>query len=505
MQHPTHSPEWWLKRLTEEQHSRLPQLRKLDDYYSGDHPLIFATQQFREAFGGLFDDFSDNWCESVVNAVDERLDVTGFRFGKDDKTDDEAWEIWQRNGLDTESKIAHTEALVFAECYALIWPDENGKAKVTIEHPMQMIVARKANDRNQIAAALKWYIDDDNYEIAYLYLPDKVYRWRSRTTTRSQALRSYSGTRWVPEDRDEAEDPAEQDNPLAPVVPVVPIANKPRLVKPARSEIETIIPLQDGINKLWCDMFVASEYTADGQRYMLGWEPDFDENGQAKPPPWNRKDRFWFVPQTDKEEHSVTIGQFTPGDLTGFFKGIELGVNHVASQSRTPPHYLSPSADRLSGESIKASESGLVSKVRARMVVFGEAWELVLRLCFRLEGNEARAEFLAAETVWRDPEIRSDAEIVDAVTKKRALGVPLAQCFEDLGYTPGQVSRFPAMLAAETMVAGGAADADTARAVAELLQKAYLSVQAEIITAEEARELANRAGGQLVGPAPAAA
>ena len=49
------------------------------------------------------------------------------------------------------------------------------------------------------------------------------------------------------------------------------------------------------------------------------------------------------------------------------------------------------------------------------------------------------------ETIWRDPEIRSQAQLVDAVQKKNAIGVPWEQCMEDLGYTPLQIDRMASM------------------------------------------------------------
>lgn len=503
-----YEPEWWLQKLTKAQRARLPRLQKLDAYYRGDHPLEFATEQFRMAFGGLFSEFSDNWCETVVNATEERLNVVGFRFGTSPEADDDAWRIWQANQLDSESMIAHTEALVFSECYALVWPTDDPRTpRVTIEHPLQMICAHKAGNRRDVAAALKWYVDDDDYEVAYLYLPEGVYRFRSQTRSKS-GMRDWTTTRWVQEDRpadetgDDADDPYFRPNPLEGTVPIVPLLNRPRLVGPPRSELETVVPLQDLINKLFADMTVASEYTADAQRWILGyeWEVDPDTN-QPKPPPWNRKDRLWFVPQTDKDDHGVQIGQFSAGDLKNYIQAIEMCVNHIASQTRTPPHYLSPSADRLSGESIKASESGLVSKVRRKMVPFGESWEQTMRLCFRLI-DDPRADFVAAETVWGDPEIRSEAEQADSALKRQSLGVPARQLYQDLGYTPTQVDQFASMRAEEALLDSAASDAEVARGAAEVLQKVYLGVTAGLITADEARDIANRAGAQLAGAAP---
>ena len=47
-------------------------------YYDGNHRLAFATESFREAFGGLFAAFAENMCPAVVDAVGDRLELIGF-------------------------------------------------------------------------------------------------------------------------------------------------------------------------------------------------------------------------------------------------------------------------------------------------------------------------------------------------------------------------------------------------------------------------------------------
>ena len=434
------TPEDWLERLTKAQNSRLDKLQQCDAYYCGDHPLAFATREFLEAFGGLFGAFADNWCETVVNAVKERLHVVGFRFGSDLEADVEAWDIWQRNDLDLESNMAHLESLVFGVSYGLVWPVD-GQARVTIEHPYQMVTASKAGDRRTVAAALKTYFDEDGSQVAWLYLPDEVRRYRSSGRPRTVVNLVKGGVvDWKLDGETEDGAPV-QPNPFG-RVPVVPIENRPRLINAPRSEIENVIPLQDAVNKEWADLMVASEYTADAQRWILGWEPEVDpESNQPLHPPLDRRKRFLTLNQNETDEHPVTIGQFTPGALGGYLEAIEALVQHIASQTRTPPHYLNPGADRLSGESIEASESGLISKVIERQGTFGEAWERIMRLAFLAEGNTEKAEFVAAETLWQPPILRSDAQRVDAALKLQQIGVPWVEIMTFLNYTPSQIAR----------------------------------------------------------------
>lgn len=445
------SPEVWLDRLAGQLAGRQALIERYEAYYSGEHPLVFATEPFREAFGQLFGPFADNWCETVVSATEERLNVVGFRFGDSPEADNGAWEIWQANQMDSEAQLAHTEALICSVAYALVWPGTT-VPRITVEHPSQVITAHDPRDRRRTVAALKTYVDDDGVQVAYLYLPGTVYRYRSAPADEGRVVDA-GKTVWLPDDRPDAEDPPEQPNPFVDVVPMVCVPNKPRLIRPPRSELAVVIPMQDMINKAWADLMVASERTAATQRYILGGEPPIDPvTKQPKKGVFNPREPYWWIPDPDDGER-VRVGQFDAGKLSEFIGVIETGVQHIASQTRTPPHYLNPGADRLSGESIKSSESGLVSKVRRKMVPFGEAWEQVLRLAFVAAGEASKAEYLKAETIWGDPEIKSEAQAADAALKRKELGVPEAQLQEDLGYSPTQIERFAALRLEEQLFA----------------------------------------------------
>src|SRR3954451_20577446 len=109
------TPAAWLdvlsRRLDERWLRRPAGMGVCDAYYEGDHRLAFATAKFREAFGSLFAAIADNWMQIVIDSKAERLKVQGFRFGKQPGADQLAWDIWQANGMDAASSMAHTEAV----------------------------------------------------------------------------------------------------------------------------------------------------------------------------------------------------------------------------------------------------------------------------------------------------------------------------------------------------------------------------------------------------------
>jgi hypothetical protein len=125
-------------------------------------------------------------------------------------------------------------------------------------------------------------------------------------------------------------------------------------------------------------------------------------------------------------------------------------VQHIASQTRTPPHYFYLSGNFPSGDAIKSAETGLVAKSRRKMRFYGEAWEEVMRLCFAVTGD-ARSKVMDAETIWGDPEYRSESELADALVKRAAIGVPRRQLWEDAGYSQTEISRFHEMELEDSM------------------------------------------------------
>lgn len=440
---PAYSPLWWVERLSQKIRDRRSAIETADAYYRGDHPLAFAGEKFRAAFGGLFTGFADNWCELVVDAVEERLNVEGFRYGPDKRGDMDAWAIWQRNGLDAESQIAHTEMLVCSEVYALVWGDDDGQAEVTIEHPSQAVVAYVAGSRRKRAAGLKLWTEDDGREYATLYLPDGIYKFQSARALPGGVVTAFSSmTQWVP--RESRGERWPMPNPLG-VVPLVPLRNRPRLLAEPVSEIARVIPLQDAINKTVADMLVASELGAFRQRWATGIEIPLDPETKQPVEPYRAAvDRVWT-----NENPAAKFGDFAETNLANFVQAIELLVQHIASQTRTPPHYFALGGQFPSGESIKSAETGLVAKVRRKMRHVGEGWEEVIRLAFAVQ-EDARADVTDGETIWADPESRSEAQHVDALTKLRALNVPDEQLWEDAGYTPTQIERFKTMQETQT-------------------------------------------------------
>lgn len=426
------SPLWWLERLAPKLTAQADAADKFLGYYDGDQPIAgIVTDKYRRTFAKLIAGICDNWCPIVVDAVEERLHVEGFRLADDTKGDRDAWDLWQRNYLDADSEIVHSTALTAGVAAVMVWPDADGAPLITVEHPSQVFVAHESGRRRRRTAALKRWVDDYGAELATIYLPEGVYKFRRERDA------------WVPRGGDDT-----LPNPLG-VVPLIPMLNRPTMFGVGRSELAEVISTQDQINKLVADMVIASEFAAFRQRWATGVEiPTDPETGRELEVFEAAVNRVWHVPDAEAK-----FGEFGETSLTNYVAAIENRVQSLASRTRTPPHYLLGSSGSFpSGESLKATETGLIAKVRSRQRHFGEAWEEVMRLAFRVMGDDAKASATSAETIWRDPESRTEAEHVDALGKLRQmLEVPLEQLWEDAGYTPQQIARFRTMALEEAL------------------------------------------------------
>lgn len=419
------------RRLTKQLIDDRRDLDLLERYYTGDQPLSFATAKFREAFGGLFKAAAVNWCPLVIAAVSERLRVEGFRTPSATGGDDRMWELWQANFMDAESLIAHTEAFKFGRSYVSVTESEtDGEAQIVVESAKDVTHLMSPANRRKRVAALRVFTDDDGSLCATLYTVDEIWRWRrqgSQTSLTPQA-------RWEPRQLPGRDWP--EVNRLG-VVPFVPLLARPGIDGWGSSELVEIMPLQDMVNKEVADMLVASEFTALPQRYVTGLETEVDPVTNQPIEPFKQLQRLWSVDAADAK-----FGQFAAADLSNYVKVIESFKQDIATLTRTPPHYFYLSGQFPSGESIKSAEAGLVAKAHERMLTFGEAWEEVMRLAVAVaDKNLDVLKKRENETIWRDPEYRTEGEHTDATLKKQALGVSWRQLMEDLGYSPQQIER----------------------------------------------------------------
>jgi hypothetical protein len=269
---------------------------------------------------------------------------------------------------------------------------------------------------------VKRWIGDDGFQYVTLYLPDAVLKWES-----SEPVGVGAGEiQWV-----ERNGEALIDNPLG-VVPMIPLENKPGLLGKAHSDLEPAIQLQNAVNKLCSDLIVTSEYGAFPQRVATGVEIIKDPDTGR---PLREEEQTAAMSRLWKyEKPDVTVTSLPAADLSNFTVAIDMLIQHLAAQTRTPPHYLLSKMVNASGDALSTAEAGLVKKCEEKQLFFSDAWEEAIALA--LGGDVVQAD---CEALWANPERINLSQLTDAAVKKKAVGVPLPTIWLELGYTPQQI------------------------------------------------------------------
>ena len=406
---------------------------ELNLYYSGSQPLAFLSPEAKTALGNRFGVMASNIPRLAVTALAERLRITGF-------TGDAAlWAEWIRNDLDQLSGVAHREALLLGDSYVIVWADQLGRPKVTIESAKQVAVQIDPGTR-QITAAIKRWETAKTTE-AVLYLPDEIVRLRANQTGATTIGYEVVGT---------------LANPLG-VVPVVALRNSDRVLDDyGVSEIEDLKPLVDALNKSLADMMVTSEYVGRPRRWATGIElteePVLDAEGEpvldiAGEPTMREINP---IPEGHRamisENEQAKFGQLASADLAGYEASVRVILGQIMAVSTLPSHYVGVFTDNpASADALRAAEASLTARAEARQATFGRSWEQVARLMIAVRDGRDPNMIDDVRVHWADAATRSVAQEADAVVKLYTAGLlPASYALTKLGYSDDEIAKIRA-------------------------------------------------------------
>jgi hypothetical protein len=374
------------------------------------------------------------WARTYVNAIEERLDIEGFRMVKKNgagKADERLWQWWQANNMDVESGLAHTEALI------------HGRAYITVSAPV-------TDDP----------LSDSNTPVIKVESPRDIYAEVDPVTRRvKRAIRRYWGknpvgakimrvTLYLPnstiglvEGRSGWEQEWRVDHNLG-IVPVIPILNKERVrqekgVTEIKPELRSKI---DAASRLLMNLQATAELMAVPQRVLFG----LDENEIAKIEGKSAWEAY-LANILAFEDANGKIAQFAAAELRNFSEGMKVLREEASTITGLGPQYFHFGMDNpASAEAMQASEVRLVKKAERKCKIFGEAWETVMRVCMLvMDGGPLPSEAFRMETIWRNPATPTFAAKVDAASKALAATstdgrslVPVERLRVDLGYSP---------------------------------------------------------------------
>lgn len=413
------------------------------EYYDGKHDTQLTTRQRQYLSIKTGEEFRSNYTPVVVDALVERLKVTGFVAGDQSEV---LWAWWKKNRMDHQQGIVHLSAARDGDAYLLVgWDDKKGIPKFTFEPAFDGTEGVKCHyskdNRDEVRFASKRWESDDGRNRLNVYYPDRVEKYVEAPAGEPHQEQGVSG--WVRYIDDQnggwpLEWVDDEGNPLG--IPVIHFKNKDTGYNYGASELRDVVPLQNALNKAIIDLLAAADTTAFRIYWMLGDDPSGLE---VAPGVWVHSDH----PPTGDE--AVQVGYFPGEDLSKLIEFKDAFVVEIARISRIPVSYFQVSSYRAAEGTLKQEESGLVQKAEDRQVSWGNAWEDAMVMGRKLwnrfgetERGEVREldEDQPLDALWQDAEIRNELVVMQQLQIKReALGVPEEQLWAEAGYTPEQI------------------------------------------------------------------
>ncbi|WIE60739.1 phage portal protein [Curtobacterium sp. MCLR17_032] len=400
--------------------------RLYNDYYEGLHQLEqlgLAIPEELKRFTVVV-----NWPRVTVDAIEQRLDVTGFRMPGAQSADAALWDVYQYNNLDERSGFAHVDALALKRSYVCVGSNAEDPEYpiVTVESPEEMVAVRDPRT-HRVTAALRSYSPEGGKDTrATLYFPNVTY-WLL-----------YKDGEWV--------DEFDPDVHNLGTVPVVPFVNRNRATRVTGSslegvsEMEDVIPIADSASRALTNAQLAQETVAVPQKQVLGMSKgDFvGQDGQPLPV-W----QAYFGSVWAHENKDVKVQQLDASDLSNFDTMVAMYSRLASGVTSLPIEYFGLNTQNApSAEGQRAGETRLIKKAERKQLSFGNSWEAVMRLVIRFRTGEWSQDARRMETLWRDAGTPTQGMVTDAVVKEYQAGLTdweTAQ--ENLGRSPETIAR----------------------------------------------------------------
>ena len=431
--------ESFLEWLATEDADRQARYAVYRDYYDGEHDTQLTARQRAYLQIKTGEEFNSNYCPLVVDALAERLRVTGFDCGEDEALAEQLWEWWLASRGDALQRVAHTSAVRDGDTYVLgDWDEEEARPRFRHQAAYDGVEGVKIHydqETREIAYASKrWRAESDapgqagTVRRMNLYYPDRIEKYVSNQDIFEGAWVQFTadGEAWpVPWVNAAGE-------PLG--VPVVHLRNNDQGYDYGQSELKNTVPLQNALNKALIDLMAIADLQGFPVPYMLGDDPS---GLSLAPGSWV----YSKHPPTGDE--SVAVGQLSAADLGSVVAYKDSIVTEIARVSRTPLSYFQTSGQRPAEGTLKQEEVGLVARAEDRQVGFGNAWEDCMRLAVRLYntfGDGGLDEEATISTLWDDPQTRNEKEHLEALVLKSQLSVPAETLWQEMGYDVDQIA-----------------------------------------------------------------
>jgi hypothetical protein len=421
-----------------------PGFDRLDNYVRGIQDNPYKPREAKAGYQVLMDRSKLNMLDLVIDYRAQNLKIEGYKdTSNPENANSPLWnKYWQANKMDRRQLSLWRTAFTFGVAYAVPMPAEDsltGQKMISINlySPREFVAVYEdpANDDWPTAAMRHRKLPskkgqrDDEYEVT-LFDDTNIY------------VITGSTDRWV----------IQSTTPHgSPVVPVVRYLDKIDLEGRVTGQVEPLIPLQDRLNQSCFDLIMTETFSSFRVRWITGvMFGEVDDNGEldeevaadlARRGKINiANDQVLAFPDPDTK-----VGDLPSSDLAPLIQVVQQNVRLFAIKSQTPPQdFLGDVGGNISADALSALEASSGAKTLEKQKTFGEATELLLRLCAIMDGDTSSANDTSSQVVWGEAETRSLASIADAYGKiATLLMVPVEELWQYLpGVTQQDVERW---------------------------------------------------------------
>jgi hypothetical protein len=418
------------------------------DYYDGEQDT-FLTDRLKDFLNAKDDnEFNLNVCRTVVDAVAERMVITGVDTTEQGDTQplaEWAGAVWNHNQLDLLYESAHEGMLRDGEYFVLVdWNYDASMPRFTL-HP-RYTSAEYGGDNFGCKAH---YPDDDTNQ----QMDNLSKRWIENLgngKTRSRLNLYYADRVEKYEWKADWQPFTDEDGGQWPVPwvdqrgePLGNIGHHFRNTPDLRSELWDAIPIQKSINKGLIDLLASGDMTGFQIYVALGWVPTSDGQPLASDGSNMATIEPGQLLGTTRTANETGFMAIPPGDLRPLIDELQALIGWLSIVTSTPESRLSFTRQIAAEGTLKEQNEGLFAKVRRRRKLADAVWRDAFDTARRLANTFGNADLPDDESFvlqWEPVQARDTEDERDEWRVKKEMGVPLEQIWSEMGYSIDQIS-----------------------------------------------------------------
>lgn len=344
------------------------------------------------------------WLGLVVTTAAQAMYVSGFT--SEDSDAKRLNRLWADNGMESLQIANHRAMLGYGDSFGVVTPAELrgvDSARMRCLSPRRMWADWEdpATDPHPLLA------------VESLGIHGGVKRWRIYDTMSIVMMEGDAEKEVVTEII---------DHNLG-VTPVVRFPNQMDLEGASVGEVAPLIPSSARINKTSYDRLLAQHFSSWSVKTISGIDlPEETEDPEADARAVEeQKLKLAQEDMLTSEDPDTKFGSLPATPLDPFVNSWRSDIEALAAVSQTPTYALTGQLVNLGTEALASARAGLTQKIFERQTTSGVAYSRMQRLGASLCGWDDLAADPLVRATWRDMEIRSLSQAVDALGKARQM------------------------------------------------------------------------------------